>query len=430
MSAIEKIENYIERHSLVTVFLCVFLFLQPFGKLTGVKNTAFVLLMLAFALRLARGKAKIDVRDRTVQGFLALFAVSMLSALLSNYALESLDAIRKNLFYQAVVFFVIAAEYRCLEDLRPVVYSTLGGFAALSAVIVASDPAATFNWIRETEIGNKLLRGYSLYATFYIPLAIGYLYGAKEKGWIKGVIIFFVFLEFVLSVLNNHRSQLIAILASAALVTLAARRFRIFAVGGIACVIAAAAILYMKPDAFNRYKTLLIPKTYVSDDYYGLNLRVSIWKGTLDMIEERPVLGHGYGWKKIVNVAKDGGYLEKWDKKKYTYEYFSTKGYGSANPHNLVLQILFEVGALGLAAFLFIWATVVKKALTSRASKDGDGGSEAGFLRFAVFAVLASYALINYTNGLWEESYGNLMAGFAAIAVVLARRVRDSDGDH
>lgn len=422
MGILARLEDNIDGSGLTTVLLSVFLFLQPFHKFSGVRNAAFVLLLLALLVKLARRGLKFDFKDLTVIGFVLLVGAALVSAALSPYPLDSLDALRKNLLYQAVVFFAIISGYRGGEGLKPLIYALLAGFAALSVFVVLKYNHEVFlNWLEHSDKGDApFLKGYSLYATFYIPLAAAYLYASKEGAAFKAALVFFIFLEFTLSVLNNHRTQIIAIVLSAGLVTIAARRFKVLLGGAVICVVAGAAIYQANPGSFDRYKTLLNPNNYLSNAHEGLNDRVAIWQGTSDMIKDRPITGWGYGWKKIALVANEKGYLERWDKEGRTYIYFKEKGYGAANPHNLVLQILFEVGALGLLAFLFFWGTIVYKAFSAR-GRETEGKS---LLKYGVAGVLFSYLIINYTNGLWEESFGVLMVSFAASCVVLYREAK------
>lgn len=420
MGFLHKSEAFIVRYGLITFFLSVFLFFQPFHKLAGVRNTAFVLLCLAFAVRVLRGSVAVSLKDLSVIGFLLIAAAAVLSALLSPYPLESLDAIRKNLFYQAVVFFAIVGCYGGYKDIKPLFYALLWGFAGLSVfVLLRYDPEVFLHWLRHSEMGDApYLRGYSLYATFYIPFAAAFVYASKDGWKVKAVVSVFLFLEFTLSVLNNHRGQLVAIVLSGAAVTVLARRYYVLLAAFIICVVLSLALLRTNPHAFDRYRTLLKPQTYMTNEHQGLNDRLAIWSGALDMIKDRPVTGWGYGWKKLSTVAKEQGYLERWDKTGRTYLYYSEKGYGSANPHNLAIQILFETGIIGLLSFLFFWCTLAVKAAAAPRADRGEGAS---LLKYGAAGVLLSYVLINYTNGLWEESFGILMMSFAAFLVVLYR---------
>lgn len=417
----------IERYGLIKVFLFIFVFLQPISRVTSIKESAFVIMLVLFCVKSVKRGLRIDYKDRIIQGLILLTAVCVISSVLSPYPLDSLNFLRKGLFYQLAVFIVVINEFDGMEAIRPLVYALLGGFAVLSLMIVFTrPPGALLNWLDATTHGDKLLQGYSLFATFYIPLALAYLYSSRGGAAMKAVFIAIISMEFVLSILNNHRGQIIAIVVSMAVITVLAKRYKALVAGLAVTAVISAALLFIKPDSFDRYKTIVMPDSYVtktvrpsgSVEYEGLTDRLSIWKGTLDMIQDRPFIGYGYGWKKIAYAVRDGGWLDRWDKESRTYGYFSERGYGSASPHNLTLQILFEVGIIGFAAFLFFWSAVVWRALAQAGKDHGEG---ARLLVYCVVGVLVSYALINLVNGLWEEVHGILMMTFAGMVFVLQR---------
>ncbi|MEK7772954.1 MAG: O-antigen ligase family protein, partial [Deltaproteobacteria bacterium] len=363
MPVFDRVEDAIEKYRLISVFLMVFLFFQPFKGFAGVRSAAFVLLLAAFIIKAAKRGVRIEFKDWTVRGIFLIAAVSILSSALSPYAFDSFNAMRKSLFYQVTIFLVISNEYEGLSGLKPVFYSLLAGFAALTlAILLTRGPNVVLNWLDYSNAvkHDPLLGGYSLFATFYIPLAFAYLYASREGPAVKAAIIVFISLESVLAVLNNHRTQVAAFGSGAVLITLLARRYRTAAVIIIVALATGAVLLEINPGSLDRYRTLLYAKTYVSNEHEALNNRLAIWKGASDMIRERPVVGWGYGWKKISTVAKER-FLDTWKDNPGTYEYFRTSGYGGANPHNLALQILFETGAVGLLAFVFFWSTVFLK---------------------------------------------------------------------
>lgn len=67
----------------------------------------------------------------------------------------------------------------------------------------------------------------------------------------------------------------------------------------------------------SKCKTLLDPNLINQ----GLRNRLGVWKSAIDIVKERPFIG-----------------------------------YGKVNPHNLMLQIIFEIG---LIIFLWLWITVI-----------------------------------------------------------------------
>ncbi|MBI5562229.1 MAG: O-antigen ligase family protein [Deltaproteobacteria bacterium] len=419
MTILHKIDAISARYRLVEAFLLIFLFFQPLSPFTSVREIAFVAMCVFFGVRAALGRVRLDARDPALIALALLVAAAILSSALSPYPLESFDAMRKSLFYQVMTFLVVVTSFRTIEELRPLVYALIGSFAALSAVIlIQNDAGVLLDWhVWHSRTGRRetYLLSYSTYAAFYMPLGLAWLYGAKDRMSVKLVLAAFLSLEFALVFLNNHRTQLVAVAASAVLVTALARRWRTLAVVAAALIIAGLAVYLIDPYHFARYRTLAAYNTYATNE--GLTERPAIWKGTLDMIKERPVLGYGYGWKKLATAARDGGWLERWDKTGRTYWYFSTFGHGAANPHNLGLQIVFEVGILGFIAYLTFWAAVIIKGARAWAVNS----AEAVFLRYAMPGVLLSYVLVNATGGFWEEAMGNLVLSFAAICCVLYR---------
>lgn len=423
MKLLNRLDNLIGKYQVVRIFLLIFIFLQPFSRHATIRDGAFVLMTIAFLIRVARGGFRGNLLDTTVISFGLVIIASVVSSALSPYAAESFTAMRKNLLFEAIVFIVIICEYKGIDGIKPLIYAMLAGFAVLTAaIIIQTTPDALLHWIDETKKGNNLLIGYSLFATFYIPLAIGYLYSSREGLVVKIPIFIFVLIESVFSVLNNHRGQVVAILASAFIITILAKRFKILAVGLLVVALSAAYIHHAYPGSF-RYGTLLSSTNYLSDEHEGLNGRRSIWEGATEMIKDRPVIGWGYGWKKFSTVARER-YMDKWDKDKFKYRYFSEHGHGGANPHNLVLQVLFEIGFIGLIAFLLFWITILFKALAMYFGKYR--GEATDFLKYGVLGVLVSYSLINIANGLWEEAYGILMVALAAIGAVLYREVKEA----
>ncbi len=421
---LSKANGFIDRYRLIHYPLLIFLFFQPFSRYAGIRNTAFVIMLLCFIAKLLNSRINLYIKDKTVLALLFLVGVSVFVSIIGPYPAESIHAIRKNLFYQVIIFFVIISEYRGMDDLKPIFYATMGGFAALTIMIFyKNDITVLLNWLehhdRMTPQENRetFFGGYSLHATFYIPLTIGYLYSVRERLSLKSLMVIFILLELILVFLHNHRTQFVAIIFSTALVTLLARRYKLFAVGIVAVLIAGVILFQSKPDTFARYKTLLSYETYLTNENRGWNDRLSIWEGTIDMISQRPLFGYGYGWKKIATVAREKGFLERWEKEKSgAYNYFNDKGYGSANPHNLVLQIIFEIGLLGLSAFIFFWTTIIIKvySISRKGLRRGPR-----FLAYGTTGVLIAYGVINISNGLWEEVAGNLMMALAGISLVI-----------
>ncbi len=409
-------------YALIKPLLLVYVFTLPFTHVTSVRNIAFIACLIFFIIKIIHKGPSIDFRDRTVLAFCLLTAITLITSLTGPYPYESLNFIRKNVLYQGVVFFVIINEYKSFNDLRPLFYTLAASYALLTAlVLIYNSPTVLLHWIEYSD--KKYAGGYSLHGTFYIPMLAGLLYTSIKDRRLQWTLIFILAVEFTLCVLDNHRGQTAAIIIALIAAAILARRWKVLISGLILSAVLGIALLGAESGIFSRYQTLLSPDTYLTDEYSGWNGRFFIWRGVADMIRERPLTGYGYGWKKMATVARDGGFLNnKWDKKGGTYKFFSTHHYGSTTAHNLILQILFEGGILGLAAFLIFWATVFMKILPLPARSNGEA---ADYLRYGATGILISYVLVNIAWSLWEEVAGVLMMLFAAVCVVLYKEMRE-----
>lgn len=414
-------------YGLISPILLIYIFFQPFNHFAGIRNIAFYAMLLLFLTKAIRKGIDINWRDGAVSAFVALLAAILISILFSNYLTDSLNAFRKNFFSQGVVFFAILTEFRAEEKLKRLFYAIILSFVVVTLVIfIKNPPNALFNILEAKKNKGSFLGGYALNAAFYIPFTLGYLFSVKDKITMRVFLWVMLLMEFALVWLYySSRTTLVAILFSAIVMILASKRYKTFVAMLVVFIAIAGGSFLKKPELFERHKSLLSYQTYITRD--GLSGRNYIWSGAIDMIKARPFIGYGYGWKKIATVAREEGYLEKWkEKKPDTYRYFNEASYGSANPHNLTLQILFEVGMLGLLAFILFWVTVIIKIV--RAASHGGENESYCFVKYGAAGVIVSYFLINLANGLWEESYGVMTFAFAAIVMVSYEQNRRANG--
>lgn len=420
--------KYEERiYSLIPPLLLIYIFFQPFNHFAGIRNTAFFFMLPLFLIKLGRKgirhnckgfNSKINWKDSTMTALFILLMAILASIFFSNYIIDSLNAFRKNFFYQLVVFFVILTEFRDIEKLRALLGAVVLSFVTLTIIIFIKNPPSNLLNILEAKADREtFLSGYALNAAFYIPFTFGYLFSIKDRVIIRGFFWIMLLAEFALVWLYySSRTTLISILIATVIIIAMSKRYKMLVIIVVLFLAVGGVTYFKKPELIDRYKTLLSFQTYTGN--VGLSGRGYIWKGTIDIIKDRPIIGHGYGWKKLALVARDGGYLERW---KYTwaetYDYFSRTGYGSTNPHNMILQILFEVGIIGLAAFVLFWVTICVKVV--KIIKSGTEDELNCFVKYGVTGVLVAYAIVNMANGLWEESYGIITFALAAVIMVV-----------
>jgi O-antigen ligase len=188
----------------------------------------------------------------------------------------------------------------------------------------------------------------------------------------------------------------------------------------IAAALSISIVATSKFNGLSRYKTLLSTDTYTTDQ--GLTNRLGLWQVVIEFIKERPINGYGYGWKKLAWLVQEKNTDEFWKARPSSaYNYYVEDAqlmYGRINPHNLVLQIAFEIGIAGLVIYIWLWVTVIEKMYKIiRAGLDPDSH------RFVLgsIGVIISYAMVNITNAYWQESYGMMIFLFMALILVIHR---------
>lgn len=138
-----------------------------------------------------------------------------------------------------------------------------------------------------------------------------------------------------------------------------------------------------------------------------------IWEHTIPMIRERPILG--WGFSSILGRIPGVG----------TPSYIKIFGGGAPVlidvAHNDILQVLVNMGFLGLAAYLWIWVTALRAAArASRSSSRAPGGVEAA----GTLAAFSAYFL--WLQFLWSHiGNANVFWVLTGIAMTLCRTAEE-----
>jgi O-antigen ligase len=126
-----------------------------------------------------------------------------------------------------------------------------------------------------------------------------------------------------------------------------------------------------------------VARPYVREQWQA-DVRPPIWKATLHMIAARPLLGHGLGT-----------YAAEYPKYRAPEYFLRPKATNvTDHAHNELLEIAAEQGLIGLAATLWLWATVVGCGIRTCRQLDGaDRRALLGWL--GVVAVLMFHSLVD-----------------------------------
>ncbi|MDP2279176.1 MAG: O-antigen ligase family protein [Nitrospirota bacterium] len=375
----------------------------------------------------------IDFRDKTIVALSLLASWAVLVSILGPYSLDSLNAIRKNLLPQVLIFLVIIMEFKKLEELKTLFLIVVISFLIVTFASIFENISSLINFnldinlLQSKRTHKMFIAGYASNATFYLPFITAWLTSLKKVPWEKWLGLITILLGLLTVFAYNVRAAILIIPLTILLILFLSKKYKLLVTAVIIFAFFYASIVFpVKSDTLSqsKYQSLSDLETF------SKNERWLLWEGTIHIIKERPITGYGYGWKKMALVAKDSKFQDYWKQHHpYIYSYYvkeASSSYGRVNPHNLILQIIFEIGLIGLILFLWLWTTVILKILKTVSVK---GQSDGKTFALCSLGVIVSYALINIPNGYWQEAYGNMIFMFIASIFVIhkqyAQRIED-----
>jgi O-antigen ligase len=404
---------------LTRILLYTLIFFQPFTFFNGFRTVGLYGLLLVLALRLAVGQEKINFRDWTSGAFAALIAWALVSSIASPYPAESLNAMRKDLLPLVIIFLATTMEFKSFNELKPLLWVAVSSFCVVTGFSFAELVNVGFNWQdfhTLTLTTKSYAAGFANNGGFYLPFIAAWILSAEDSRWKKLLGGLTVALGIILVIAYDSRTALVAIPFAILSSLILNRRLKMLLLVAVAFIVALSLMLTVNPSesVSKRFRSLSNTETFTTNT--GLSGRLGIWTGVVQLIKDRPVLGYGCGWKKLSWAVRDSGYPEEWKKTAPdSYYYFITATnlrYGEVNPHNLLLQISFEIGVTGLVIFLWLWGTVIFK-LGWLVRKPVSANNKTFAL--ASIGILIAYAMFNVTNGFWGGVYGNMMIFLMAV---------------
>lgn len=401
------------------------LFIQPFEKFVAVKYMLMVgLLVLAIPLAL-RAEIRQRLRSRSLVLGLALAIVVWCIAVsvASPYATDSLHALSRDLLLQAELLLVGCVLVNGARQARVALWMIIAGFAGVS--VLSSFEVASYlmeHSLSEGQIPRShrsFWGGYAAMACFCLPLIIAFAVSTAASIWQRVLLGVLVVFGVVLTGLYGSRSPLLVVAISVVVLFGLLRAWKALAAVflvialGVGWVAAQSNLGYLE-----KYRSLAQTDTYVTNQ--GLSLRFDVWSGVLELIEARPLLGYGYGWKKLAWAINEGGYAERWKandpgKTAYFLGEETHASYGKVNPHNYFLQVAFEIGIPGLLLVLAFWLAVFWQGLQGLVR----GPVENQRLRAVILTTLLAYLLSNVANGFWVGGLANMACALVGIMIGL-----------
>jgi len=194
---------------------------------------------------------------------------------------------------------------------------------------------------------------------FYLPILLPLLLFWPMKLWHRLLLLIVTATALIIVTMSGVRATLITV-AMLTIGILFARfwlnKWPLLAATIVLAMSAFAIKDHVTNISIQRYYTIFATKTYHYGNDGSVSERRAIAKAVWDISSERLWIGFGPGWKKLPIIAQERGYMQRWQSSKdpfdaSAYTYFSM-GEGRVNPHNLYMQLLFEVGVFGLLAYV------------------------------------------------------------------------------
>lgn len=412
----------------LTSWLCfVFLFLNALPRTTAATNILISLLTVGAIVLTAKKQLRIDWHSPISLSIISFTALTLLSSALSPYWQESLQPLRREILPFTLVYILLTGNQSEKRSPEKIAKATIW---ALIASYIARIVLAMMDWWVQgfhhdsytiNREAAQFVDFFAVTSPLFLPLMlIALLYWPIRKAW-KFLLSACAILSFALIGIAGVRTALLcAVVVSLYQITPFIWKKK-WIVLTCAILLGAISFVYFKPQIernIPKYATIIQPSTYKENG--SIVERYAIWRSTLEMVETRPLLGYGMGWKKLHDIAYKEGFYDHWQTRRdwldeWAIRYFDTTGYGGSNPHNGFVQLLFETGALGLIAFLLI---LINTGITAFRTK---AFATETWLWSCVSASLLAYLIINLMNGLWLAS--GVVVGLA-VATELARQTR------
>jgi O-antigen ligase len=338
---------------------------------SGYKDAVVWGLFLFLIVGSIRRKSLYFAKGRFTIPVLLFLGVAFLSACFSAHPWLGIRDFVK-LIELAAVYFVIAGLVRNTRHLESVVFSLVCAFAivllydTVRYLLFLGDKWMWGQRWYESSLGLSTLAS-GVIATI-IPLSVMFIFShqRRESRICAAAVVAFGIFQLVIL---QTRSAYVALVASVSIPTFVDFKSRIARLAlflGIICIVCAG------------YEYVSLNRSRSSGW-----ARVDLWKTTFEQALRHPVFGNGYG-PKIFNKWYQTRKLEEWMAK--------TPGH----PHNMLLQIFFEMGVTGLVVFIYLWVVIFKE-LIGKIRDRAAGGFRPYFagllLAFCSFLIYGQFSL-------------------------------------
>lgn len=423
---VRTLREFCASHTLATWASCGYLCFSHVPRTTAVVNTLTALMLLATLVLALRGRLMIDWHSKLVLAFAMFVSVVAVGIILSPYWQESLVPFRREMLPMLLAFILLTAQRTVQEQHQQHSVALMAAWSLMSAFVVRTF-LALGDWLVEGvhtdyySSNHETARFFDFFAidaSLIMPVVVAAcLYLAMNWG-VRALLVLSLIVAMLLIVVSSVRTALVVMLLVTFLQLLPRLRSRnvwvLLGVSVLGLVLVLSANNRLE-KVTERYASILSKEAYQGSEVTGASSiyeRLSIWKGTLEMAAERPLVGYGLGWQKLYDVAYENGYVARWRQSpayidRTVANYFDTYERGKVNPHNLWVDIVFETGILGLLSYMSMLLVLFTRAL--QALRQGAKDSVTHWFGAASLAYLLAYGLVNMMGGFWLTSGATLM---------------------
>lgn len=395
----------------------------PFPHNAAFKYIMLVVMLLAFLWGAWAKVLRWDWRSPLLVTVLLVVGLFGISALWGVDPLDSLNEIRKH-FLPGLLLLVLIPSFFCSDRELVLLLGVLTA-SFLVRTVLALGEVYFFQGAELARAEGAYFKGYSMDATLYAPFFLGaWLWASGRVRWLIALGLGLVLLDMLAA---QSRTPLAAVFIATVASLVLLKQWRYLLVLAGVTLLTGVAVWVAKPEMADRFASTFSHAEYSGAQ--GMSGRYPIWMGVTEIAMARPVLGYGFGWKKLGRTAVSGGYVERWqaqvgDPRAQSAAWYFSLPTDKVNPHNLGMQVFFEGGFLGLAVYglallSLFWQTIRQTLSVPPVLQP---------LAVIAVAYLAGHVVLSISDGIWIGA-GPTMAALALFEIVRRRKGSEASPD-
>lgn len=384
-------------------FFILYIFVLPFNHMTTFKSIGLIGSLLFFSYLIYRKEIIIKI-DIVLLLIVLYFIYCLVSIFFIGIDIKaSLQSLKTGLLEQCFIYLVVVFYFYQKNKISTLLYSMSISYILL--VVLSLFEVFVF-WYNNGIVFDRNINdafyfysGFSHVSVLFFPLFVGFFLcqEAKLNLYVKIIYILFVVISFFL--ILYYQSTTISVisffvLVYALFIKLDKRYFFYFLF-----FIMSFLFIFESNNEYKLFQKITkIENFNLVNNNNALSGRSGLWHGLWTCMDNHFILGYGYGWEKVQIVCSSGDILEKIQKNgnEWGWMYFKNVSYGSVNPHNTYLEILFSNGIIGLTAvmlLLFYNIFLILKNIKQHK------------VYYVLFLpIFVSYLLSSFMNGYWIDS--------------------------